>query len=471
MGVCDYDVAIIGSGPGGYKCALKAAKLGLKVVCVDKNSLLGGTCLRVGCIPSKALLDYSYKYYAAKNLFKNFGVTAKDVKFDLGKMFEVRSREIGALGAGIASLFSSAGVKRLCGTASVTRIIDGGFEVSVVHEDSSSCTLSAGKVVLATGSVPASLPGIDIDEVNIMSSDGALHMDTPGKLLVIGGGAIGLEMSSVWSRLGAEVTVVEYADCIAAGFDSEVSRALLGFLKQQGINFMLSHKVVSISETKGGRLSVSCTALSSGEVSTVEVDKVLVSVGRRPNVDKAVSVDGLVLDDRGFVSVDRRYETSIKGIFAIGDVIGGVMLAHKAEMEGCAVARLISGDGASNVDYGVIPAVIYTHPAVSSVGRSEDYVKSVGHNYRVGKSSFAANGRARITGESEGFVKVVSCGNTGTILGVHIIGAHADTMINEAVVALGYRASSEDICHICHSHPDVNEVFRDACEVACCRKS
>ncbi|ASI47766.1 MAG: dihydrolipoyl dehydrogenase [Anaplasma ovis] len=471
MGACDYDVAVIGAGPGGYKCALKAAKLGLKVACIDNNSLPGGTCLRVGCIPSKALLDYSYKYHAAKDLFKDFGITARDVKFDLRKMFEVRDKEISALGSGISSLFSSAGVDKLCGTATITRAVGDGFEIAAGRDGASpDNTLSAKNVVLATGSLPASLPGIDIDEVKILSSDGALSMDVPGKLLVIGGGAIGLEMSSVWSRLGAEVTVVEYADCIAPGFDSEVSKALLNHLKKQGINFMLSSKVVSVSEKKGGKLVVSCEALSGGAVSAVEVDKVLVAVGRRPNIDKTVAIDGLLLDDRGFVSVDGRYETSIKGIFAIGDVIGGAMLAHKAEMEGHAVAELIAGH-ASGVDYGVIPAVVYTHPAVASVGRSEDYVKSVGYDYKVGKSSFAANGRARVTGEGEGFVKVVACKRTDTILGVHIVGTYADTMINEAVVALGYRASSKDICHICHSHPDVNEVFRDACEVACSKTS
>ncbi|MGN7678160.1 MAG: dihydrolipoyl dehydrogenase [Anaplasma sp.] len=460
-----YDVVVIGAGPGGYKCAIKAAKLGLKVACVDKNSLLGGTCLRVGCIPSKALLDYSYKYYAAKNLFGDFGVIAKDVKFDLEKMFAARDKEIGILSSGIEGLFSSVGVEYLRGTASVVRAIDGGFEISVLREGSTTSTIvSARKVVLATGSSASSLPGVDVDEVGIVSSDGALSMSVPKKLLVIGGGAIGLEMSSVWARLGAKVTVVEYAGCIAPGFDCEISNALLGYLKKQGIDFMLSHKVASVSK-RSGKLVVDCEALSDGGVTSVEVDRVLVAVGRKPNVGGVVAIDGLKLDDRGFVLVDDRYETSIAGIFAIGDVIGGSMLAHKAEMEGHAVAEVISG-AVSKVDYGVVPVIIYTHPAAASVGKSEEYVKNVGHSYKVGKSSFAANGRARITGDKDGFVKVVVCRDTDTILGVHIVGAYADTMINEAVVALGYRASSKDICHICHSHPDVNEAFRDACEAA-----
>ncbi|MGN7661908.1 MAG: dihydrolipoyl dehydrogenase [Anaplasma sp.] len=459
-----YDVVVIGAGPGGYKCAIKAAELGLKVACVDKNLLLGGTCLRVGCIPSKALLDYSYKYYAAKNLFGDFGITVGDVKFDLRKMFAARDKEVSTLSSGIEGLFSYVGVECLRGTASVVREIGGGFEISVLHEGGTASTVSTKKVVLATGSSPFFLPGIDVDEVGVVSSDGALSMSVPKELLVIGGGAIGLEMSSIWARLGSKVTVVECASCIASGFDCEVSSALLGCLKKQGIDFMLSHRVVSVSK-RGAKLVVDCEALSDGGVTSMEVDRALVAVGRKPNVGGVVAIDGLKLDDRGFILVDGRYETSIAGIFAIGDVIGGLMLAHKAEMEGHAVAEVISGV-VSKVDYGVVPAVIYTHPAAASVGRSEEYLKSVGYPYRVGKSSFAANGRARVTGDKEGFVKVVVCRDTDTILGAHIIGAYADTMINEAAVALGYRASSKDICHICHSHPDVNEAFRDACEAA-----
>ncbi|QJC27436.1 dihydrolipoyl dehydrogenase 3 [Anaplasma platys] len=466
MSSCYYDVAVIGAGPGGYKCSVKSARLGLKTVCIDKNSQCGGTCLREGCIPSKALLEYSYKYYSAKNLFPGFGVSAKSVTFDLEKMFEARDKEISALSAGIEGLFSSAGVRRLCGMAKVVGKEGENFVVSVNAQDGSQLEkVLAKNVVLAVGSHPVSLPGVDVDGASVLFSDAALNMEVPGELLVIGGGVIGLEMSSIWGRLGARVTVVEYGGRIAASFDSEVSKLLKKVLEKQGIVFELSQKVVSVAK-RGSRVAVSYEALSDGKRTDVEVDKVLVAVGRKPSVEGVVELGELQLDERGFIQVDGRYETNIKGIFAIGDVIGGAMLAHKAEMEGITVAELMSGRGL-RVDYGVIPSVIYTHPAASAVGMSEDYLKSVNHSYKVGKSSFAANGRARVAGESEGFVKVVVCKETGVILGVHIVGAHADTMINEAAVALGYRATAEDICRICHSHPDVNEAFRDACEIAC----
>ncbi|MDB1134984.1 dihydrolipoyl dehydrogenase [Candidatus Anaplasma sp. TIGMIC] len=464
MGSCNYDVVVIGAGPGGYKCALKAAKLGLSVACIDENSQCGGTCLRVGCIPSKALLEYSYSYYAAKKHFPKFGVMAKDVTFDLKSMFEVRDKEVSLLSSGIEGLFASAGVRRLHGIAKVEGKEGDYFAVSVGMHDGSVQKVQARNVVLATGSVPAGLPGIDVDGASVIFSDLALNMQVPKRLLVIGAGAIGLEMSSIWSRLGAEVTVVEYADRIAAGFDGEVSKVLLGCLEKQGISFCLSQKVVSVEKKKTG-IFAKCESVSGGVTSTIEADVVLVAVGRKPNVKGVVEMAGLLLDDRGFVRVDDMLETSIKGIYAIGDVIGGAMLAHKAEIEGHAVAEILAG-GVARVDYGVVPTVIYTHPAASSVGKSEDYLKSVGYGYKVGKSNFAANGRARVSCDTDGFVKVVVCKETDVILGVHIVGASADTMINEAAVALGYRATARDICHVCHSHPDVNEVFRDACEIA-----
>ncbi|SCV61952.1 Dihydrolipoyl dehydrogenase 3 [Anaplasma phagocytophilum] len=463
MGSSNYDVAVIGAGPGGYKCAIKAAKLGLSVVCIDKNSQWGGTCLRVGCIPSKAMLEYSYKFHSAKDLFPKLGVMAKDVAFDLKKMFEVRDNEIAMLSSGIDSLFSAAGVHKLRAEAKIAGKKGDFFEVVLSNQDGSPGQVLARNVVLATGSTPTSLPGIDVDGDSVIFSDGALSMDVPKRLLVIGGGAIGLEMSSIWSRLGSEVTVVEYADKIASGFDADISKALQGFLEKQGIKFNLAQKVVSVAKGNTGLL-VNCESVVNGAMASMEVDKVLVAVGRSPSIAGVIAMDGLLLDNRGFVCVNNRYETSIKGIYAIGDVIGGAMLAHKAEIEGHAVAELIAGN-VTQVDYGVIPAVIYTHPAAASVGRGEESLKSVNYKYKVGKSSFAANGRARVACDSDGFVKVIACKETDVILGVHIVGAHADTMINEAAVALGYRATAKDICHICHSHPDVNEVFRDACEV------
>lgn len=469
MSVCNYDVAVIGAGPGGYKCALKVARAGLKVACVDENTQCGGTCLRVGCIPSKALLEYSHRYYSAKNLYEKFGVIAKDVTFDLEKMFEAREKEVGLLSSGIEMLFSSSKVRRLHGRAKVMGKSGDFFGIVVCNQDGSQEEVFAKNVVLATGSVPAGLPGIDVDGSAVVFSDRALSMDVPKRLLIIGGGAIGLEMSSIWGRLGSEVTVVEYADRIASGFDTDISKALLGCLERQGTNFLLAYKVVSV-EKKSSSLLVHCESVVDGKKLAVEVDRVLVAVGRKPNVDGAVQMDGLILDSRGFVQVDSRYETGIKGIYAIGDVIGGSMLAHKAEMEGEAVAELIAG-GVANVDYGVIPVVVYTHPAASFVGRTEDYLRGIGYGYKVGKSNFSANGRARVMYDSEGFVKVIACRKTDVILGVHIVGAYADTMINEAAVAMGYRATIKDICYVCHSHPDVNEVFRDACEIACRSKS
>ncbi|MFV9838596.1 MAG: dihydrolipoyl dehydrogenase [Aaplasma endosymbiont of Hyalomma asiaticum] len=465
MSVCNYDVVVIGAGPGGYKCALKAAKEGLKVACIDENSQCGGTCLRVGCIPSKALLEYSYKYYSTKNLYEKFGVVAKNVTYDLKKMFEARDKEVNLLSSGIETLFSASKVQRLHGRARVLGKSGDLFEIMVCNADGSQEKVFSKNVVLATGSTPAELTGVNADGSSILFSDEALNMDVPKRLLIVGGGAIGLEMSSVWGRLGSRVTVVEYADRIASGFDSDISRALLGYLEKQGTSFLSSQKVVSVKKN-GSELLVKCESVTDGQKLTVEVDRVLIAIGRRPNVAGTVQMDGLSLDSGGFVEVDSRYETGIKGIYAIGDVIGGSMLAHKAEMEGEAVAELLAGS-ATNVDYAVIPAVIYTHPAASFVGRTEDYLKSVGYGYKVGKSNFSANGRARIMYDSDGFVKVIACRKTEVILGVHIIGSYADTMINEAAVAMGYRATVRDICHVCHSHPDVNEVFRDACEIAC----
>ena len=462
--MADYDLAVIGAGPGGYKCALRAAKLGLKVACIDKNDLLGGTCLRVGCIPSKALLDYSYKYHAAKELFPRLGIISKDVKFDIDAMFKARDAEMSILSSGIKSLFSTVGVRAFQGVAKVVGKSGDFFKILVCCGDQSREELAAKNVVIATGSEVSSLPNLPIDNDKVISSDAALHMDVPKKLIVVGAGAIGLEMSSIWSRLGAEVTVIEYSDRIAAGSDKDVSKALLDCLTKQGIKFCLSSRVASVSSDASG-VVVEYESVVDGSKFSIKADKVLVAVGRAPNVGSVV--DNLELDSRGFIVVDENYETSIRGIYAIGDVIGGHMLAHKAEMEGCVVVdKIAMGAGAASVDYAVIPSIIYTHPAIASVGKAEQHLESVGYAYKTGKCNFAANGRSRITYDSDGFVKVIVCKTTNIILGVHIIGAHADVMINEAAVALGYRATASDIYNVCHSHPDVNEAFRDACEAA-----
>ncbi|OEY86815.1 dihydrolipoyl dehydrogenase [Wolbachia pipientis] len=439
-----YDVVVIGGGPGGYKCSITAAKLGLKVACIDKNAIFGGTCLRVGCIPSKALLHISHEYTKAKNDLLKFGINITGINFDLQQMLNYTNARVEELGNGIDYLFNLFKVTKIHGIGKIHSCKPGNLEV-LVNDN----ILKTKNIVIATGSEASALPGIDIDEQKILSSTGALSLtEIPKKMVVIGAGAIGLEMSSLWSRLGTDVTVVEFSNRIAASVDSELSNALLISLQKQGIKFLLNTKVEEIGQNS--------VQISAGNI---EADKILVAIGRTPNYEIN---DKIIKNNRGFIEVNSKYETNIKGIFAIGDVIGGIMLAHKAEEEGIAVAEVISGQS-PHVDYEIIPSVIYTYPAVSSVGKTEEELKDANRKYKVGKCQFAANGRAKITDIAEGFVKVLVCSVTDTILGVHIIGAYADTLINEAAVAMAYGAAAEDIYRICHSHPDINEAFRDAC--------
>ncbi|MDN5247691.1 MAG: dihydrolipoyl dehydrogenase [Wolbachia endosymbiont of Tyrophagus putrescentiae] len=455
-----YDLIIIGGGPGGYKCAITAARLGLKVACIDKNDIFGGTCLRVGCIPSKALLHSSHEYAKVKHDLSKFGIKTKDVNFDLQEMLNYKNARVQELGKGIDYLFNLYKVTKVNGLGKITSFEQNKFEVSV--EDK---IFKTKNIVIATGSDVSSLSGIDIDEKSVISSTGALSLaEVPKKLVVIGAGAIGLEMSSVWSRLGAEVTIVEFLDRVAASMDSELSKALYASLQKQGIKFLLNTKV---EEVRQG--SVKVRSMKDEKVSTIEADKILMAVGRKPFTDDLGIDDKVTRNSRGFIEVNAKYETNVKGIFAIGDVIGGAMLAHKAEEEGIAVAEIIAGQQ-PHVDYNIIPSVIYTYPAVSSIGKTEEELKNAGRKYKVGKCQFAANGRAKVTDAAEGFVKVLACSTTDTILGVHIIGAYADTLINEAAVAMAYGAAAEDIYRICHSHPDINEAFRDACIDAFFRK-
>ncbi|QKX02142.1 dihydrolipoyl dehydrogenase [Wolbachia endosymbiont of Dirofilaria (Dirofilaria) immitis] len=460
----NHDLIVIGGGPGGYKCAIVAAKLGLKVACIDKNSIFGGTCLRVGCIPSKALLYSSYQYAHAKNDLSKLGIKVKDVSFNLEKMLKYKDFRVEELGQGIGYLFNLHKITKINGLAKITSFDQGSLEVSVEGK-----TLKTKNIVIATGSDVNSLPRISIDEKNIISSAGALSLtEVPRRLVIVGAGAIGLEMSSIWKRLGSEVTIVESLDRIATVMDVELSKSLFFSLQKQGIEFLLSTKVEEINQSSNS-LSLKICSIQNSQISTIEADKVLIAVGRKPYTD-GLNIDGRIeKDSRGFIRVNNRYETNIKGIFAIGDVIGGTMLAHKAEEEGMAVAEIIAGQS-PHVDYEIMPSVIYTHPAVSSIGKTEEELKRAGQKYKIGKCQFAANGRAKIIDDAEGFVKVLTCSRTDTILGVHIIGAYADTLINEAAVAMAYGAAAEDIYRICHSHPDVNEAFRDACTDAFFKK-
>ncbi|WP_339045422.1 dihydrolipoyl dehydrogenase [Candidatus Mesenet endosymbiont of Agriotes lineatus] len=451
-----YDIIVIGGGPAGYKCAIAAARLGLKVGCVDSNPVLGGTCLNCGCIPSKALLHYSHEYYNIVNNISKFGIKVDNPSFDLNKMMDFKNAKVSELGQGIDSLFSSYKVTKITGVGRISSFEKGNLSVSVEGKN-----IKAKHIIIASGSDVATLPGIEIDEQDVVSSTGALSFPTvPGRLVVIGAGAIGLEMSSVWSRLGSKVTVVEFFDKIAGSTDNEVSRHLLSVLKKQGINFKLSSKVKEIKK-EAGALQITIESASDNTLSTIEVDKVLVAVGRKP-VTQNLGIENIIeQDSHGFIKVNEKYETNVSGIYAIGDVIGRAMLAHKAEEEGIAVVEIIAGQLPS-VEYDIIPSIIYTHPAVSSIGKTEEELKKENVQYKIGKSTFAANGRSRVEGDTEGFVKILASKDKDEILGVHIIGAHADVLINEAAVAMAYGAATEDIYRICHSHPDVNEAFRDA---------
>ena len=460
----NYDMVVIGGGPGGYKCAIRGAQLGLKVACIDKNEILGGTCLRVGCIPSKALLHFSHEYYHLKNMSTESGITFDNLSFDLSKIMSFKDKNIAELGNGISYLFSNNKVDYLCGIAKIDPINTGNFSITVTGS-SGKQSIIGRHVVIATGSEVASFPGIDIDEERIVSSTAALSFkEPPEKLVVIGAGAIGLEMSSVWSRFGSKVTVIEFLDKIAPSMDGDISKALLANLKKQGIDFKLSTKVVSI-EKKNNDLTIYLESVKDGKSEIMKADKVLISIGRVPYTKGLFDNNCIECDSKGFIKVNSRYETNVPGIFAIGDVIGGAMLAHKAEEEGIAVAELISGH-IPHIDYEIIPSVIYTYPAVASIGKTEENLKNINYSYSVGKSNFAANSRSKITNNSIGFVKVLASKENNAILGVHIIGSYADTIINEACIAMAYRGSSEDVFRICHSHPDVNEAFKDACEAA-----
>ncbi len=455
-----YDLIVIGTGPGGYVCAIRAAQLGLKVAVVEKRGTHGGTCLNVGCIPSKALLHASHAYDEAKHAFGAMGIDASPV-LDLPKMQAFKREGVKGNVEGVAYLLKKNKIQTYFGTG---RIVKSG-QVAVTSPGGETETLETKSIVIATGSDVARLPGIEIDEKRVVSSTGALELaSVPRKLLVIGAGVIGLELGSVWRRLGADVLVVEYLDRILPGIDKEVARAFQRLLDKQGIAFRLASKVTGVTgpETPGKPLSVQIEPAAGGAAETVEADVVLVAVGRVPYTDGlGLAEAGVALDAKKRILTDGHFQTSASGIFAIGDVIAGPMLAHKAEDEGVAVAEIIAGQ-AGHVNYDVIPNVIYTSPEVASVGKSEEELKAAGVAYNVGKFPFTANGRAKSIRMTDGFVKILADAATDRVLGVHIIGANAGELIAEACVLMEFGGSAEDLARTCHAHPTLSESVKEA---------
>ena len=453
----NFDVIIIGGGPGGYVCAIRAAQLGLKTACVESRGTLGGTCLNVGCIPSKSLLNLSENFHKAKKDFNQQGIEISDIKLNIDKMMSNKNKSIQILTKGVEFLFKKNKVTYLKGKGVLFSKND-----VVVYNNNKKENYKAKNIVIATGSDVTSLPGVTIDEKNIISSTGALSLNkVPKKLLVIGGGYIGLEMGSVWSRLGAEVTVIEYLDCITPGMDREISQEFQKILNKQGIKFKLNSKVGSV-KNKNNSVLVTFTDNKTSKSETIEADKVLVSVGRKPYTEGLnLSKIGIKKDDRGRIKVNEKLQTSVNNIYAIGDVIKGPMLAHKAEDEGIAVAEILAGQ-AGHVNYDVIPGVVYTYPEVATVGKTEEQLKSEKKTYKVGKFPFLANSRAKVNNETEGFVKILADSNTDKVLGVHIIGPHCGDMIAEMALAMEFGASAEDIARTCHAHPTHTEAIKEA---------
>lgn len=453
-----YDLVVIGTGPGGYVCAIRAAQLGLKVAVVEKQSSHGGTCLNVGCIPSKALLHASEEYWAVGHHFAQMGIEVSSARVNLEKMMAFKDQAIEGNTKGVAFLLKKNGVDVVFGVGRV--VTPGHVEVHAPGKDVTSLQTKA--IVLATGSVPVSLPGIEMDERRIVSSTGALTLaEVPRHLVVIGAGVIGLELGSVWKRLGAEVTVLEYQNRILPGMDGELSKEFQKILTKQGIKFKLGQKVEAATVQDTG-VVLKASPAAGGEAETLEADVVLVAVGRAPYTE-GLGLDevGVGRDGRGRVVVNGHFETNIPGIYAIGDVIDGPMLAHKAEDEGIAVAEILAGK-AGHVNAEVIPSVVYTAPEVAMVGKTEEELKALGVDYRVGKFPFLANGRAKANQTPEGFVKILSDALTDRVLGVHMVGAGVGELIHECAVLMEFSGSSEDLARTCHAHPTLSEAVREA---------
>jgi dihydrolipoamide dehydrogenase len=473
----NFDLAVIGAGPGGYVAAIRAAQLGLKTVCIEKRKTLGGTCLNVGCIPSKALLEVSHKFHDAAHQFESLGIAVSAPKIDVKKFIQNKNEIVAGLTGGIAGLFKKNKVASIEGAA---KFLDKNT-VEITKADGLKEKISAKNFIIATGSEVTKLPNVEIDEKVIVSSTGALDLEkVPQKMIVIGAGVIGLELGSVWGRLGAEIEVVEFLDKITPAMDAEVSRNFQRILEKQGFKFRLSSKVVSVKKNttpsshsaklRGDSLpldkgnlgaTVEIESVADGKKETLSADVVLVAIGRRPNTENlGLENVGIKLNARGFIE-NHHLRTSVENIFVIGDVTTGPMLAHKAEDEGMAVAEIIAGQK-GHVNYDVIPNVIYTYPEVASVGKTEEELKAAGIDYKAGKFSMMANSRARATADDQGFVKILACAKTDRILGAHIIAREAGNTIHEVVVAMEFGGSSEDIARTCHAHPTYNEAVKEA---------
>lgn len=454
-----YDVIIIGAGPGGYVAAVRAAQLGMKTAIVEKREKLGGTCLNVGCIPSKALLQSSHHFEMAEHEFAGHGIKA-NVSLDLKTMLGRKDKVVEDLTGGVAFLMKKNKVDHVVGTGVITA--QGEVTVTPSGKGKKKQVLKTKNIIIATGSESTPLPGVDVDEKQIVTSTGALELPkVPKSMVVIGAGVIGLELGSVWRRLGAEVTVVEFLDMALPGMDGEVSKNMQRILKKQGMKFKMKTKVTGAKTAKSG-VTLTMEPRDGGDAETMKTDVVLVAIGRRPYID-SLGLDkiGVKVSDRGFVEVDADFQTNVEGIYAIGDVIGGAMLAHKAEDEGVVCVEIMAGE-TGHIDYDAIPGIVYTHPEVASVGKTEEQLKEAGVAYKSGKFPFTANSRARCNGDTDGFVKVLADAETDAILGCHIIGPQGGDLVQEVVNVIEFGGSAEDLARICHGHPGLPEAVKEA---------
>ena len=451
-----FQAVVIGGGPGGYVCAIRLAQLGLKTACIESRGSLGGTCLNIGCIPSKSLLNLSDEFHKVKHL-SNKGIEIGDVKLNLSKMMKSKDKAVTVLTKGVEFLLKKNKVTYFKGTGS----FKSKNEISIKDNQNKETIIETDKTIIATGSLPVSLPGIEFDEKIIVSSTGALKFEkVPKKMVVVGGGYIGLEMGSVWSRLGAEVHVVEFLDHITPGMDKEISSEFMKILKKQGIIFHMQYKVEKIKKNNSG--AIISTTDKDGNKKDFDCDVVLISVGRKPNTNGLnLEKVNISLDNKNRIIVDKNFKTNLDNVFAIGDVIAGPMLAHKAEDEGVAVAENIAGQS-GHVNYDTIPGVVYTTPEVASIGKTEEQLKELDIKYKIGKFSFMANSRAKAIDDAEGFVKILADEKTDKVLGAHLIGPHAGELIAEIGVAMEFGASSEDIARTCHAHPTFSEAVKEA---------